>query len=161
MRQVSVLFFAILFYACFLLNNCNRIKTFGGKIDTSIRINTEKLYAQDAPLEEQMRISDIISEENPREGCAWLFEDCEYEGDRIEICGKLQNLGADVQSIKLGPGTLAALYTESDFEGEAMKLKKNVSCFENKENLADFDIRSIKVKAAKNKKYKRIKKKEF
>jgi hypothetical protein len=79
-------------------------------------------------------------------GCVWLFEECQFQGQKFEICKDYSNLDAftdfngKAKSVKAGPDTGVMLYSKTDFKGSKLTLDGYLNCYN-----TDSLVQSIKI----------------
>jgi len=77
------------------------------------------------------------SQDFPREGCVWMYEDCNFGGTKWERCNDVDDLDWAIQnetsSVKTGPNTVAVLFADNGYSGGRRVVQGSNSC------LSDFN----------------------
>lgn len=65
-------------------------------------------------------------------GCIRMYNDCNYSGSYLDLCNSVSSIGSTyndrISSIKLGSNTVAYLYQDSNYNGEAIVINSDTSC---------------------------------
>ena len=74
-----------------------------------------------------------------KEGCIVLYSDCDFEGERNEICSSISdlrqvNFDKKMSSIIVGKNTKIILRQLYDFKGNGLEINSNMRCLDNKMN---------------------------
>jgi hypothetical protein len=78
-------------------------------------------------------------DDRPREGCAWLYELCDFKGQMVEVCKNENNLGSlnfdkKISSLKIGINTKIFLFTSLYFQGNSQSLTNDMNCLSSGED---------------------------
>jgi hypothetical protein len=72
----------------------------------------------------------------PNQGCAWLYQDCNFGGKRVTVCQNYNELDSltppfsnTISSARLGPNTQLTISQGKDFTGEKIALSSDNNCF--------------------------------
>ena len=90
-----------------------------------------------------------------KEGCIVIYSNCDFDGEKKEICvsvADLRKLKFDkkVSSVILGKNTKIILRQLYDYKGNGLELTSNIRCLENKmshwnKNISSIIIQNLKV----------------
>ena len=69
----------------------------------------------------------------PKNGCARVYVDCEYEGQYLDVCADIPDLsvvdfGDTISSVKLSSNAKVQLFKNTNFEGDKLDVDWNNSC---------------------------------
>jgi len=69
------------------------------------------------------------------ENCAILYDQCDYQGNKAEICDELPNFSeagfsGNIYSIYIPDGYTIELYSETDFGGKVKEMSGSIACLE-------------------------------
>ena len=83
-----------------------------------------------------------------KEGCVVLYSNCDFEGEKQEICGSISDLrkikfDKKISSVLLGNNTKIILRQLYDYKGIGLELSSNIRCFEKKMSHWQKNISSI------------------
>jgi len=73
-----------------------------------------------------------LIDEIPDDGCIWLYSECNYQGDRHEICqdtSYFDGFEKQASSLKVGRHTKVVLYPLPQYSGDGFSFDLNHPCF--------------------------------
>lgn len=89
-----------------------------------------------------------------KKGCVIIFSECDFNGEKIEICKnqhdlRLMEFDKKVASILIGHGTSVILKKGYNFKGVGVELKNSVRCFDKmfsqfRRNISSLAISQLK-----------------
>jgi hypothetical protein len=93
-----------------------------------------------------------LIEGKPPQGCVWIYSDCCYTHERLEICGDFDNFESIyfdnvISSVKFGPGVQRViLYINPNYKGLAYSLTEDSTCLDQGETAPFYkQISSIQI----------------
>ena len=100
-------------------------------------------------------IKTVMRMQIPKEGCVILYSDCNYEGQKLEVCDDINDFRIisfkdQLRSLSLGNNVKVLLFQEKYFKGEYYLVDSDQPCFQHGYGLLTFTANTNSLKFIKN-----------